>query len=71
VKVLSWIKGIAGVVCVLIGLLWIGQGTNMLPGSFMSGQSQWAIIGLVLLIVGGWLLRSLVRARGAMGATRN
>jgi uncharacterized integral membrane protein len=71
VTVLSWIKGIAGVVCVLIGLLWIGQGTNMLPGSFMSGQSQWAIIGLVLLIVGGWLLWSLVRARAAMGATRN
>ncbi len=65
-----WVKGIAGVVCVLLGLVWIGQGTNILPGSFMSGQTQWAIIGLVVLVVGGWLLWSLVRGRGAMGATR-
>ena len=62
---MSWIKGIAGVVCVLIGLLWIGQGSNLLPGSFMSGQRQWLIFGLVLVIVGGWLLWSLVRGRGA------
>ena len=67
-KVVSWIKGIAGVVCVLIGVLWIGQGTNLLPGSFMSGQRQWAIIGLVLVVVGGWLLWSLVRARAAKRA---
>jgi hypothetical protein len=53
----------------LIGLVWVGQGTNILPGSFMSGQRQWAIIGLVLLIVGGWLLWSLIRRRGAMGAS--
>jgi hypothetical protein len=70
VNVLSVIKGIVGVVCVLLGLLWIGQGTNVLPGSFMSGQAQWAILGLVVLLVGGWLLWSLVRGRGAMGATR-
>ena len=62
---MSWIKGIAGGVCVLIGLLWIGQGSNLLPGSFMSGQRQWLIFGLVLVIVGGWLLWSLVRGRGA------
>jgi hypothetical protein len=67
---MAWLKGIVGVVCVLIGLVWIGQGTNILPGSFMSGQPQFAIIGLVLLVVGGWLLWSLVRARGATGATR-
>ncbi len=67
---LSWIKGIAGVVCVLIGLAWIGQGTNILPATFMSGQSQWAIIGLVVVAAGGWLLWSLVRARGARGTTR-
>ena len=67
---MTWFKGIVGVVCVLLGLVWIGQGTNILPGSFMSGQSMWAIIGLVLLIVGGWLLWSLVRARASVGSTR-
>ncbi len=68
VKVVSWIKGIAGVVCVLLGLVWIGQGTNILPGSFMSGQRQWVIIGLVLVVVGAWLAWSLVRGRGAKRA---
>jgi hypothetical protein len=69
--VVSWIKGIAGVVCVLLGLLWIGQGTNLLPGSFMSGQRQWAIIGLVLVVVGAWLLWTLVRRRAVSGASRS
>jgi hypothetical protein len=64
---MRWLKGIVGVVCVLLGLGWIGQGTNLLPGSFMSGQSMWAIIGLVLLVVGLWLLWSLRRARTAAG----
>ncbi|HLZ30664.1 MAG TPA: hypothetical protein VKV73_25385 [Chloroflexota bacterium] len=67
---MTWLKGIVGVVCVLLGLVWIGQGTNILPGSYMSGQSMWAIIGLVLLIVGGWLLWTLVRARASVGSTR-
>jgi hypothetical protein len=67
---MTWIKGIVGVVCVLLGLAWIGQGINLLPGSFMSGQSMWAIIGLVLLVVGAWLLWSLARARGSIGPTR-
>jgi hypothetical protein len=67
---MTWLKGIVGVVCLLLGLAWIGQGTNILPGSFMSGQSMWAIIGLVLVIVGAWLLWSLARARAAAGSTR-
>jgi len=67
---MTWLKGIVGVVCVLLGLLWIGQGINLLPGSFMSGQAMWAIIGLVLVIVGGWLLWSLARARTSVSSTR-
>jgi hypothetical protein len=60
---MTWLKGIVGVVCVLLGLVWTGQGTGILPGSFMSGQSMWAIIGLVLLIFGAWMLWSLARNR--------
>jgi glucose dehydrogenase len=65
---MTWVKGIVGVVLVLIGLVWIGQGTGLLPGSFMTGQRQWAVIGLVLLIV-GWLLWTVVRGRRAVGAS--
>jgi hypothetical protein len=67
---MTWVKGVVGVVCLLIGLVWIGQGTGVLPGSVMSGQMMWAIIGLVLVLVGGWLLWSVVRARSATGVTR-
>ena len=58
---MMWLKGIVGVVCVLLGL----QGAGILPGSVMSGQVMWAIIGVVLLIVGAWLLWSVARARTA------
>jgi hypothetical protein len=34
----------------LLGLLWILQGTNIVGGSVMSGQSQWLYAGIVLVI---------------------
>ena len=46
---IPWI--IAGVV-IAIGLVWIGQGSGALPGSVMSGDPRWALIGAVLVAVG-------------------
>jgi hypothetical protein len=43
---------IAGVLMVLLGGVWFLQGINVLPGSFMTGQTQWAIYGGVLAIAG-------------------
>ncbi len=60
---MRWLRGIIGLFLALLGLVWIGQGTMLLPGSAMSGKIQWAIIGLVLVIVGGWLLQSALRSR--------
>jgi hypothetical protein len=65
---MAWLKGIVGALLVLIGVVWLGQGVGFLPGSFMTGQMMWAIIGLVLLVVGGWLLWSVVRARRSVRA---
>ncbi len=64
----AWVKGIIGVLLVLVGAVWIGQGLGLLPGSFMTGQLQWAIVGLVLLAIGLWLLWGLVQARRSAGA---
>lgn len=47
---------IVGILCVLMGGVWFLQGINVLPGSFMTGQTKWAIYGGLLLIVGIALL---------------
>ncbi len=61
-----WSRGITGVVLLLVGAVWIGQGTNALHGSGMSGHGQWTAIGAVLVAVGlallAWAWR--IRKRG-------
>lgn len=46
------ILSILGALFVLIGIFWILQGTNIVKTGAMAGQSQWAIIGLVVGLVG-------------------
>jgi hypothetical protein len=46
---------VAAVLLVLMGTIWLLQGIGVLPGSFMSGQIQWAIYGGVAVIVGAGL----------------
>ena len=36
---------------VLLGLVWIGQGSGIIGGSAMSGSSFWEIVGVVLVVV--------------------
>ncbi len=45
----------------VIGLVWILQGVGLLPGSFMTGQIVWAIIGVAVLAIGLLLLRAGLR----------
>ena len=47
---------IVGVLLVLAGGVWVLQGINVLPGSFMSGQPQWAINGGLAIVIGAILL---------------
>jgi uncharacterized membrane protein HdeD (DUF308 family) len=46
---------IASIILILVGTLWLLQGINILPGSFMSGSSQWTINGLISLAIGAGL----------------
>jgi len=41
---------------ILAGIVWFLQGINILPGSFMTGQTQWAIYGAMAILVGIGLL---------------
>lgn len=54
-----------GAVTALLGLLFGGQGLNLIPGSFMTGNRTWFWVGLVLVIVGAVLLAAGLRRRRA------
>jgi hypothetical protein len=43
---------IVGAVLVLLGCIWFLQGINVMPGSFMSGQSRWAVRGGIMVFAG-------------------
>lgn len=43
---------ILGVIAILVGAVWILQGSGVLPGSFMTGQRMWLFIGIIVAIVG-------------------
>ena len=50
---------IVGVLFLLMGCVWFLQGINIIPGSFMTGQTKWAVIGGLLLLAGiGLLIRA-------------
>lgn len=53
---LRWLRVALGVLLSLLGITWILQGINVLGGSFMSGQSFWAGMGVLALAIGIGLL---------------
>ncbi|MEJ7631070.1 MAG: hypothetical protein WKF28_01085 [Rubrobacteraceae bacterium] len=46
---------IVGGLMALMGGVWTLQGVGILPGSFMTGQSFWAVVGSLTLVAGGIL----------------
>ena len=54
---------VVGVLSLLMGGVWFLQGINVLPGSFMTAQTKWAVYGGLLLIVGIGLLMVANRRR--------
>ena len=55
---------VVAIALMLLGLLWIGQGIGLVGGSAMSGQSIWAVIGIVIIAAGAALAWT---ARGSAG----
>jgi Kef-type K+ transport system membrane component KefB len=43
---------IAGVIALIVGAVFAGQGANLIPGSSMTGDRMWLYIGLIVAIVG-------------------
>jgi uncharacterized membrane protein len=50
---------VAGIIAILVGLLWIGQGTGYVhwpSSSFMISQMQWAYYGCALALFGVFIV---------------
>lgn len=55
--------GIIAALAILMGIVWIFQGLNILPGSFMTGDIVWAIRGAPMAVVGAALVWWVNRRR--------
>jgi Fe2+ transport system protein B len=62
----NWLLTVGGAVLAVVGVIWALQGFGTIGGSFMSGDSVFAIIGPVLAVVG--LLLVVVGIRRARSA---
>ena len=47
---------IVGAALVFVGTIWFLQGVNVLPGSFMTGQTRWATNGALAAFGGALIL---------------
>ena len=63
----NWLLTAAGVVLIVAGVVWALQGFGVVGGSFMSGNSAWAIIGPVVAVVG--IVMTAVGLRRALSAS--
>ncbi len=58
-KTLRIVLRVIGALALLMGLVWIGQGTGYFPypkQSFMISQMPWAYRGAVLMVIGAILI---------------
>jgi hypothetical protein len=46
------LMNIFALILILAGGVFFLQGINILPGSFMTGEPQWAVNGAILIVVG-------------------
>jgi hypothetical protein len=51
-KELKMLLSVIGILLILAGGTFFLQGINVLPGSYMTGNPQWAINGGVMIILG-------------------
>jgi hypothetical protein len=44
-----------GLLMVVVGVVWTGQGLGIIGGSVMSGEPLWAVVGPVVALLGAGL----------------
>ena len=50
--IMKRILRVVSVVLMAVGAVWFLQGISVLPGSFMTGQTQWAVNGGIVAAAG-------------------
>jgi hypothetical protein len=58
------IRGVVGIVLCALGGIWIAQGEGAMKGSSMSGHGQYAVLGIVTVVIGLLFLAWSWRVRG-------
>jgi uncharacterized membrane protein HdeD (DUF308 family) len=53
---MRWVLSFLALLIILFGAVWLLQGINILPGSFMTGRVEWAVAGAGAVAVGVGLL---------------
>ena len=53
---------VVGGLIILMGGVWLLQGIGILPGSFMTGQPLWTVMGAIFVAVGGLLVFGGIRS---------
>ena len=53
--IMKVLLSVISILVFLAGLVFFLQGVNILPGSYMTGDPQWAINGAVMMVISGGL----------------
>jgi hypothetical protein len=60
---MRWVGLGVGIIMFLSGAVFFLQGINILPGSYMTGDPKWAVIGMALMGFGGYFCYVSLRRR--------
>ncbi len=63
---MRWLGIFIGIILLLMGLIWILQGLNILPGSVMSGRPIFSVLGLGVGVIGVIVLLYSSRRRSTV-----
>ena len=61
---MKWVASIFGGLLALLGVLWILQGTGLIPVGLMANHIQYAYYGGVMIVVGAGLVWWVTRKPG-------
>jgi hypothetical protein len=60
---MKWVLYVVALLLFLPGLTFFLQGINILPGSFMTGDPQWAINGGIMMVIALGIFLFAIRSK--------